>query len=99
MENALAILDAIRSSGRLLYYSDYCALHDAISSISFDPVLEEIKQEIRQWYWDSDKQELAKDPCVVDAMIDLFIRTLDKRKGKPLSEIENVTVDKRSENR
>ena len=33
IENALAILDAVNSSGRMDYYSDYCALHDAISSI------------------------------------------------------------------
>lgn len=40
--------------------------------------LEKIKAEIKEWYWQSDKQELAKDPCVVDAMTDLFIRTIDK---------------------
>ena len=34
VENALALLDGIRASGRMEYYSDYCALHDAISSIS-----------------------------------------------------------------
>ena len=39
---------------------------------------EEVKAEIKEWYWQSDKQELAKDPCVVDAMIDLFIRTINK---------------------
>ena len=41
-------------------------------------VLDEIKAEIKGWYWDVDKQKLAKDPCVVDAMVDLFIRTIDK---------------------
>ena len=40
--------------------------------------LEDIKAEIKQWYWQADKQKLAQDPCVVDAMIDLFIRTVDK---------------------
>lgn len=39
---------------------------------------EEIKAEIREWYWQADKQKISKDPCVVDAMIDLFIRTVDK---------------------
>lgn len=37
---------------------------------------ERIISEIKKWYWDSDKQRLADDPCVVDAMIDLFIRTV-----------------------
>ena len=41
-------------------------------------VLEDIKADIRQWYWDADKQAIAKDPCVVDAMVDLFIRTINK---------------------
>ena len=40
-------------------------------------VLEDIKAEIKEWYWQADKQAIAKDPCVVDAMIDLFIRTID----------------------
>lgn len=40
--------------------------------------IEDIKVEIKGWYWDADKQKLAKDPCVVDAMVDLFIRTIDK---------------------
>ena len=38
----------------------------------------EARAEIKKWYLQADKQELAKDPCVVDAMIDLFIRTIDK---------------------
>lgn len=42
--------------------------------------IEKIKAEIKEWYWQADKQALAKDPCVVDAMIDLFIRTIDKCK-------------------
>ena len=40
--------------------------------------LDKIRAEIKEWYWQADKQALAKDPCVVDAMIDLFIRTIDK---------------------
>ena len=43
-------------------------------------VLDKIRAEIKEWYWQADKQALAKDPCVVDAMIDLFIRTIDKYK-------------------
>lgn len=40
-------------------------------------VLEDIKAELKEWYWQADKQAIAKDPCVVDAMIDLFIRQID----------------------
>lgn len=39
--------------------------------------LDDVKAEIKGWYWQADKQALAKDPCVVDAMVDLFIRTID----------------------
>lgn len=45
-------------------------------------VLDKIRAEIKEWYWQADKQALAKDPCVVDAMIDLFIRTIDKHKAE-----------------
>lgn len=43
-------------------------------------VLDKMRAEIKEWYWQSDKQALTKDPCVVDAMVDLFIRTIDKYK-------------------
>lgn len=43
-----------------------------------ETVIQDIKDEIKQWYWDADKQALANDPCVIDAMVDLFIRTIDK---------------------
>ena len=42
--------------------------------------LENVRKEIKEWYFQADKQALAKDPCVVDAMIDLFIRTIKKYK-------------------
>jgi len=45
-----------------------------------DDTLNKIRAEIKEWYWQADKQALAKDPCVVDAMIDLFFRTTDKYK-------------------
>lgn len=45
-------------------------------------VLDKMKAEIKEWYWKADKQALAKDPCVVDAMVDLFIRTIDKYKSE-----------------
>lgn len=43
-------------------------------------VLDKMRTEIKEWYWQADKQALAKDPCVVDAMVDLFIRMIDKYK-------------------
>lgn len=52
------------------------------SSIEQEPILEKIIAEIKEWYWQADKQKLAEDPCVVDAMIDLFIRTIDKYKSR-----------------
>lgn len=45
-------------------------------------VLGKVKAEIKEWYHQADKQALAKDPCVVDAMVDLFIRTIDKYKAE-----------------
>lgn len=55
------------------------------SKLSVD-VLDKIRAEIKEWYWQVDKQALSKDPCVVDAMIDLFIRTIDKYKERGVSE-------------
>ena len=51
---------------------------------SFCPnyALDKIRAEIKEWYWQADKQALAKDPCVVDAMIDLFIRTIEKHQAE-----------------
>ena len=60
----------------------YCPVFcNVINDILTDTIIEEledIKTEIKEWYWQSDKQELAKDPCVVDAMTDLFIRTINE---------------------
>ena len=53
---------------------------NAIKALEQEDVLDKIKAEINEWYWQADKQALAKDPCVVDAMVDLFIRTIDKYK-------------------
>ena len=39
-------------------------------------------KEIKEWYWNADKQSIAKDPCVVDAMVDLFIRTIKECRPK-----------------
>lgn len=43
-----------------------------------EPILDKIRAEIKEWYWQADKQALVTDPCVVDAMIDLFIQTINK---------------------
>lgn len=58
------------------------ALDMAIKALEQEPVLDKIRAEIKEWYWQADKQALAKDPCVVDAMTDLFIRTIDKYKSE-----------------
>lgn len=55
-----------------------------------ESALDKIKAEVREWYWQADKQALAKDPCVVDAMVDLFIRTIDKYKVERGEEILNI---------
>ena len=59
VDNALTLLDSIYSSGRMMYYSDYCALHDAISSISAqtvndDRTTDECNEIIREMFdhWD-----------------------------------------------
>jgi hypothetical protein len=52
----------------------------AVWSLDKDRVLDWMKEDVSKWYMQSDKQRLANDPCVVDAMIDLFIRTIDKYK-------------------
>ena len=57
-----------------------------LKALEQEPVLDKIKTEIKEWYWQADKQALSKDPCVVDAMIDLFIRTINKCKAE--SEVE-----------
>jgi hypothetical protein len=62
------------------------ALVMAIEALEQEPVLDKVRAEIKEWYWKADKQALAKDPCVVDAMIDLFIRTIDKYKAEAESE-------------
>lgn len=59
-------------------YSKISVSLNLIESIKVVEVLEKMKTEMKKWYWDADKQEIAKDPCVVDAMIDLFIRTANK---------------------
>ena len=53
------------------------ALNMAIRSLE---AWEKVKKDIKQWYWDADKQALRKDPCVVDGMIDLFIFFVHGRK-------------------
>ena len=67
----LAVLDLIKE-------------HDERQRNDTNSVLEDIKAEIKEWYWQADKQAIAKDPCVVDAMIDLFIRTINAHiSGEP----------------
>jgi broad-specificity NMP kinase len=74
-----AILDEVRQNLNEKL-NNVCKL--AIKELEQEDVLDKIKTEIKEWYWQADKQALAKDPCVVDAMIDLFIRTIDKYKAE-----------------
>ena len=55
--------------------------------------IDSIKAEIKEWYWQADKQALAKDPCVVDAMVDLFIRTIDKHLAGMNGNAHDISVD------
>ena len=41
--------------------------------ITYQPILDKIKAEIKEWYWQVDKQALAKDPCVVDAIVHVTV--------------------------
>ncbi len=51
---------------------------DILDYLEQEPILDKIIADIKEWYWQTDRQALAKDPCVVDVMIDLFIQTIDK---------------------
>ena len=53
-------------------------LVEFLTTLNQEPILDKVRAEIKEWYWQADKQALAKDPCVVDAMVDLFIRTIKK---------------------
>ena len=71
--------------GRILPLGDklsYELQAELVKAIVDSIPLDNIRNEIKEWYWQADKQALAKDPCVVDAMVDLFIRTIDKHIGK-----------------
>ncbi len=54
----------------------------AIKALKQGDALDKIKADIKEWYWQVDKQALSKDPCVVDAMIDLFMRIIDKHRAE-----------------
>lgn len=79
-ENHFKVLQMMSDCG-LGYYNELI-----LASTPLEDEFEKIKTEIREWYWQADKQKISKDPCVVDAMIDLFIRTVDNHisemKGK-----------------
>ena len=77
-------IDALKLSAPIMAvtqeaFKDYIqTLNKVMDWLEQEPILDKIRAEIKEWYWQADKQALAKDPCVVDAMIDLFIRTIDK---------------------
>lgn len=49
---------------------------------------EEAIAEIRKWYFNADIQKAKDDPCVIDAMIDLFIRTIRAQKPADVKPIK-----------
>lgn len=70
------------------HYAD--RLHDIAYKRGYDDamrVLEDIKAEIKEWYRQADKQVIAKDPCIVDSMVDLFIRTIDNHISRKEQEV------------
>ena len=78
-EEAIKELSYIADSMPSMECADWKeAISIAIKALKQYPVLDKIKADIKEWYWQVDKQALSKDPCVVDAMIDLFIRTIEK---------------------
>ncbi len=69
-------------SGEYLSYSRgqiWNAHSEKVIDIS---VLDKIIEDVRKWYWQADTQKLAEDPCEVDAMIELFIRTINRYKAE-----------------
>ena len=72
------LINEINTVEEMVWFNE--ALEMGIEALKQGPILDKIRAEIRKWYWQADKQAIAKDPCVVDAMIDLFIRTIDKYK-------------------
>ena len=73
------------------FYGADCDIRE-IAHIEVLELLKELKahreawekciKEIKEWYWNADKQSIAKDPRVVDAMVDLFIRTIKECRPK-----------------
>ena len=85
-EKSLEIIDmAIKALKQQPFINKPC-ISEGVCREDKIQVLDKIRAEIKEWYWQADKQALAKDPCVVDAMIDLFIRTIDKYKTESENE-------------
>lgn len=90
LEKERAFYDAVKWN-RITEYSVYCRKLE-LEYRQLAEWLKELKahreawekciKEIKEWYWNADKQAIAKDPCVVDAMVDLFIRTIKECKPK-----------------
>ena len=87
-EDAIKLLKWVLADGKECEDLEYHgvsvkeAIEIAIKALEQAPILDKIRAEIKEWYWQVDKQALSKDPCVVDAMVDLFIRTIDKYKAE-----------------
>lgn len=46
-----------------------------------EDAIDEFVNKMKKYYWDRDIQSVKYDPCVIDAMIDLAIRTAKEVKG------------------
>lgn len=71
-------------NGRLTIYAEQCQqMVEWLKELkAHREAWENCIKEIKEWYWNSDKQSIAKDPCAVDAMVDLFIRTIKECRPK-----------------
>lgn len=90
--DAIEWIEGLRDSWNDKDNVKYCNM--AIKALEQESILDKIIAEIKEWYWQADKQALAKDPCVVDAMIDLFIRTIKKYKAESKLDGDPVDIDK-----
>lgn len=94
-EEAIGKLTYARQNADEELDPDWCASLDmAIKALEQEPILDKIIAEVKEWYWQADKQALAKDPLVVDAMIDLFIRTINKYKAESKLDGDSIDIDK-----
>ena len=80
-EEAKKILEGI--SYKVGGFEDFNNMLLAIDTLNdYTDILDKIKEDIKEWYNNIDKQELIKNPCIIDSMVDLFIKIIDKYRRK-----------------